>query len=244
MNWTVSVLTALYAIVPLTLGMLFLQRVILRSRQGLHARLFVGLLLSVCGYVVFVQGLNTGLVPLGTQVGSSLLAATTDPHGHISIGGLLILFSVLIGYGATVAEPALIAMGIEVEQITYGACRRTWLIHTVGAGVAVGVAAGMVMTVLALPLIWFVVPAYGLLLIIAHFGSDRFNNIAWDAAGVTTGPITVPMVLALGLGVAPAPLHQAFGILALASAGPILMVSLMGLLIEYAQSSGGKHGRT
>jgi len=98
--------------------------------------------------------------------------------------------------------------------------------------------------VLKLPLWHFILPIYMLLAILGYMGSDRFNNIAWDSAGVTTGPITVPLVLALGLGMAPAPLYQAFGILALASAGPILTVSIMGALIERAQFQGGVHDTT
>jgi len=242
--WLSALETAAEAIIPLVLGMLFLQRVILGSRAGINLRMFIGLLLCVLGYMVFLKGLTTGLMPLGSQVGDHLLAAATDPSGHVSIGGTLIIFALLLGYGATIAEPALAAMGIEVEQITSGACRRTWLIHTVGTGVALGVAVGLVMTVLGLPLWYFILPAYSLLALLGYMGSDRFNNIAWDSAGVTTGPITVPLVLALGLGVAPAPLHQAFGILALASAGPILTVSIMGALIERAQSQGGAHVAT
>jgi len=245
MNVWLSVLqTAAEAIIPLALGMLFLQRVILRSGAGINLRMSLGLLLCVLGYVVFLKGLTTGLMPLGIQVGDHLLVAATDPSGHVSINGTLIVFALLLGYGATIAEPALTAMGIEVEQITSGACRRTWLIHTVGVGVALGAAAGLVMTILGLPLWYFILPVYSLLAMLAYTASDRFNNIAWDSAGVTTGPITVPLVLALGLGVAPAPLHQAFGILALASAGPILTVSIMGALIERAQLQGGAHGTT
>jgi len=242
--WLSALETAAGAIVPLALGMLFLQRVILRSKAGINLRMLIGLVLCVLGYVAFLKGLATGLMPLGIQVGNHLLAAATDSSGHVSINGALIVFAMLLGYGATIAEPALAAMGIEVEQITSGACRRTWLIHTVGVGVALGTAAGLVMTVLGLPLWHFILPAYSLLAILAYTASDRFNNIAWDSAGVTTGPITVPLVLALGLGVAPAPLHQAFGILALASAGPILTVSIMGALIERAQSQGGVHVAT
>jgi len=242
--WLGAIATAAGAIVPLAAGMLLLQRLVLRSRAGLNLRMFIGLALCVLGYMVFLKGLTSGLMPLGIQVGDHLLNAVTDAANQVSVNWVLVAFALLLGYGATIAEPALAAMGIEVEQITSGACRRTWLIHTVGAGVALGVAAGLVMTVLALPLWCFIVPVYGLLSVMAHRGSDRFNNIAWDSAGVTTGPITVPIVLALGLGVAPAPLHQAFGILALASAGPILTVSIMGALIERAQSQGGVYDKT
>lgn len=242
--WLSALETAAGGIIPLVLGMLFLQRFILRSSAGINLRMFIGLLLYVLGYVIFIKGLTTGLMPLGMQVGNRLLVVSTNATGHVSINGILIFFALLLGYGATIAEPALAAMGIEVEQVTSGACRRTWLIHTVGVGVAIGVTTGLVMTVLEWPLWHFILPVYGLLAVLGYMGSDRFNNIAWDSAGVTTGPITVPLVLALGLGLASAPLYQAFGILALASAGPILTVSIMGALIERAQSKGGVHGTT
>jgi len=239
-TWLNALEMAAGAIIPLAFGMLFLQRFILHSSAGINLRMFIGLLLCVLGYVVFIKGLTTGLMPLGMQVGKRLLAVSTNVSGQVSISGILISFALLLGYGATIAEPALTAMGIEVEQVTSGACRRTWLIHTVGVGVALGVTIGLVMTVLEFPLWYFLLPVYGVLAILGYMGSDRFNNIAWDSAGVTTGPITVPLVLALGLGMAPAPLYQAFGILALASAGPILTVSIMGTLIERAQSQRGR----
>lgn len=242
--WLDALAMAAGAIIPLALGMLFLQRIILHSKAGINLRMLIGLSLCVLGYMVFIEGLTTGLMPLGIQVGTRLLAVATNASGHISINGILISFALLLGYGATIAEPALAAMGIEVEQVTNGACRRTWLIHTVGVGVALGVTTGLVMTVLNLPLWFFILPAYILLAILGYVGSDRFNNIAWDSAGVTTGPITVPLVLALGLGMAPGPLYQAFGILALASAGPILTVSIMGALIERAQFQGGTNDAT
>jgi len=103
--WLSALETAAEAIIPLVLGMLFLQRFILGSRAGINLRMFIGLLLCVVGYMVFLKGLTTGLMPLGSQVGGHLLAAVTDPSGHVSISGTLIIFALLLGYGATIAEP-------------------------------------------------------------------------------------------------------------------------------------------
>jgi hypothetical protein len=99
----------------------------------------------------------------------------------------------------------------------------------VSIGVACGVALGVAKLVFDLPLVWLVLPPYLLAALLTAFSSEEFVNVAWDSAGVTTGPITVPLVLAMGLGLGNAT-HavEGFGILTMASAGPIISVMLLG----------------
>ena len=96
-------------------------------------------------------------------------------------------------------------------------------------GVACGIAVGVAKLVLDLPLAWLVVPPYLLAVVLTAFSSEEFVNVAWDSAGVTTGPITVPLVLAMGLGLGNATQAvEGFGILCMASVGPIISVMLLG----------------
>ncbi|HPY15829.1 MAG TPA: DUF1538 domain-containing protein [bacterium] len=148
------------------------------------------------------------------------------------IGGFIVvlIFAFIMGYGATLAEPALNALGMKVEELTVGTFKKSLLMHTVATGVGVGIAVGAAKIIWDISLIWLLAPPYLILLIITKFSSEEFVNIGWDSAGVTTGPVTVPLVLAMGLGIGTqVGVVEGFGILSLASVYPILGVLLVGL---------------
>ena len=145
---------------------------------------------------------------------------------------LLLFFSFGLGYGATVAEPALNAMGITVEHLSNGAFPRRTLVHSVAVGVGLGVGIGVCKVVFGWSMMPMLLTGYGIALVLTLFSSEQFVNLAWDSAGVTTGPVTVPIILSLGLGLASATgASDGFGILAMASVGPIVSVLLVGLLL-------------
>jgi hypothetical protein len=147
-----------------------------------------------------------------------------------------VMFAWALGFGATVAEPALNAMGQTVETLSNGAFRKSMLITAVSGGVATGIALGVVKLIFALPLWWFLLPGYMVALLMTWASSEAFTNVAWDSAGVTTGPVTVPLVLAMGLGFGGAVgALEGFGVLALASLGPIIAVLGLGLVIRLRQ---------
>jgi hypothetical protein len=106
-----------------------------------------------------------------------------------------------MGYGATLAEPALNALGLAVEEITVGVFKKSMLMHAVALGAGTGIALGVLKIILGIPLFWLLAPPYLLLLLLTKVSTEEFVNISWDSAGVTTGPVTVPLVLAMGLGV-------------------------------------------
>lgn len=151
---------------------------------------------------------------------------------------VVILFAFVMGYGATLAEPALNALGITVEEYTAGTFKKSLLMQAVAVGVGTGIAIGISKIVLSIPLVWILVPSYALLIIITKLSSEEFVNIGWDSAGVTTGPITVPLVLAMGLGLgSQVGVVEGFGILASASVYPILTVLLLGIYINRKRSA-------
>lgn len=157
---------------------------------------------------------------------------------YATMGFILVLvFSFGMGYGATLAEPALNALGMTVETLTVGTLKRTKIVQVVSVGVGLGILLGVSRILFDLPLIWMIVPSYVLLLILTFFSEEEFTAIAWDSGGVTTGPVTVPLVLAMGLGIG-GELHisDGFGILAMASTFPIITVLLYGLYSKYTQA--------
>jgi len=152
-----------------------------------------------------------------------------------SFGGIavVLLFAFVMGYGATLAEPALNALGRAVEELTVGTFKKSLLMQAVAIGVGVGIALGVAKIVWDIPLVWLLAPPYLLLIPITKLSTEEFVNIGWDSAGVTTGPITVPLVLAMGLGIgSQVGVVEGFGILAIASVCPILSVLAVGLRVN------------
>ncbi|PJZ36894.1 hypothetical protein CH354_12465 [Leptospira levettii] len=146
---------------------------------------------------------------------------------------IVLAFAFVLGYSATLAEPALSALGNAVEETTVGTFRKSLLIQSVAIGVGFGTLTGILKIVLEIPLIWILVPIYIFLLILNTVSKSEFIEIAWDSAGVTTGPITVPLIIAMGLGIGnQLGTIDGFGILACASAFPILSVLIMGIIVE------------
>jgi hypothetical protein len=229
------------AIVPLVLFLLLVMFVVLRERLQRAGMILYGIGLCVAGMVIFNLGLTYGLSMLGEQSGSMVPGAFTElPHVegsplfNAALGvGISVLFAFLLGFGATLAEPALNALGATVENLTNGAFRKRTLMYAVSAGVAVGIAVGIAKFLYDIPIAWLLIPGYSVAIVLTWLSSEEFVNIAWDSAGVTTGPVTVPLVLAMGLGFGSAVGSiEGFGILSMASIGPIIAVLSTGLWVQ------------
>ncbi len=153
------------------------------------------------------------------------------------IGILLVLiFAFGMGFGATMAEPGLNALGITVEELTVGAIKRSQILFIVSLGVGLGLVLGVVRILYDIPLIWFLLPGYLVLMPLTYLSEDGFTAIAWDCGGVTTGPVTVPLVLAMGLSIGnELNVVDGFGILAMASFMPIITVLTFGLITRARQ---------
>jgi hypothetical protein len=238
----VELLSGLRAIVPLVLFLLLVMRFVLRERVQHPGNIAYGITLAVLGMIVFNLGLSYGLAKLGAQAGGLVPASFTDVTGvsqdplYGLAVGLAIAFSFawLLGLGATLAEPALNALGLTVENLTNGAFRKATLMYAVSFGVAFGLALGVAKIVFGFSIAWLLIPGYGLAVVMTHFSDEEFVNIAWDSAGVTTGPVTVPLVLAMGLGFGHAmDAIEGFGILSMASICPILSVMGAGFWIKW-----------
>jgi hypothetical protein len=192
--------------------------------------------------IIFNVGLSYGLAKLGGQSGglvpSAFTAITVVPESPLYNFGLgitiAVVFAWALGFGATMAEPALNALGMTVESLSNGAFRKQMLIHAVSFGVGTGIALGILKIVFDLPLAFLIIPGYTIAVLLTVVSTEEYVNIAWDSAGVTTGPVTVPLVLAMGLGLGGAVgAADGFGILAMASIGPIVSVLTMGQWVRW-----------
>ncbi|HUW51519.1 MAG TPA: DUF1538 domain-containing protein [Sulfuricella sp.] len=236
-----DILNAMRAILPLTAFLWLVQRFMLKESPKNPAVLIYGITLTIIGMALFGIGLDFGLTALGSQAGE-IFPAAFSKHAAVANSPLYpywtgitlaLLFAALLGFGATVAEPALNALGMTVQNLTDGALTKNLLIRTVAIGVGTGTAIGVAKILFDLSIENMLIPAYTLALVMTFLSSEEYVNLAWDSAGVTTGPVTVPLVLALGLGLGKAVgVEDGFGILAMSSVGPIISVLAVGLWVK------------
>jgi hypothetical protein len=250
---SVEIVSGIRAILPLVVFLFLVLSALLREKLPNRSEIFLGIAFTIIGMCIFNIGLTYGLSKLGGSAGGLVpvafmeVAGFTDSPLYVYAVGLslALLFAWVLGFGATVAEPALNALGITAEQLTNGVFKKRTLILAVSTGVAFGIALGLLKLIFDLPLVYLIWAGYLLALALTVVSSEEFVNVAWDSAGVTTGPITVPLVLAMGLGFGNAT-HavEGFGILSMASIGPIITVLLSGLWSRYRTSAQARAART
>lgn len=237
-----EVILGVRAIVPLVIFLGFVLFVVLRERIKEASIMNYGIFLAVAGMCVFNIGLTYGLAKLGDQSGgliagafSSVEAISASPLYSLSVGiGIAGLFAWVLGLGATLAEPALNALGMTVQNLTNGAFKKSMLMGAVSIGVATGIMLGVLKLIFDFHILYILLPGYALGLFLTVLSTEEFVNVGWDSAGVTTGPVTVPLVLAMGLGFGNAlGSTEGFGILAAASICPIVAVLSLGLYVQF-----------
>tara|TARA_B100000315_G_scaffold106854_1_gene98014 strand:+ start:3818 stop:5557 length:1740 start_codon:yes stop_codon:yes gene_type:complete len=229
------------AIVPLVIFLFLVLKLILRENIPEAGIVIYGLTLSVVGMIIFNVGLSYGLAKLGGQSGSLVPAAfakleniEASPLYDFAVGVFVaLLFAWILGFGATLAEPALNSLGQTVENLTNGTFKKSMLMYAVSIGVGFGIALGVFKIIYEIPISYLLIPGYLLAIVLTVLSTEEFVNVAWDSAGVTTGPVTVPLVLAMGLGFGNAvSAIDGFGILSMASICPILSVLCTGLWVQ------------
>ena len=229
------------AIIPLVIFLFLVLKLVLREKVQDAGILTYGLILCVTGMMIFNVGLSYGLAKLGEQSGSMVPAAfkgieavAGSPLYTYALGIFIAgMFAWLLGFGATLAEPALNALGQTVETLTNGSFKKNTLMFAVSIGVGFGLSLGVMKIIFEWPIAYMVIIGYTLGIVLTAISTEEFVNVAWDSAGVTTGPITVPLVLAMGLGFGNAvDAVEGFGILSMASICPIVSVLITGLWVQ------------
>ncbi len=291
---------ALKAVIPLTVLLLVVLTLLLKSRPAYWDETAFGIGMAVIGIALLTTGIRIGLAPLGDQVGrplprmfrsdareeGRLLLEPFDParvqtafapdgthhlffymrdrdgvptpvpfaperydtltgrYEHVvsrpplfgpqmtRIGiGLVLLFAFGLGYGSTLAEPALSALGRTVEEVTAGTIHHAGVVRAVSIGVGTGLVAGVCRILYDIPMLWMLLPPYLAVLVLTHWSEENFTTVAWDSGGVTTGVVTVPLVMAMGLGIGgELQVVDGFGVLAIASVYPVLTVLIYGMM--------------
>lgn len=217
----------LQAVLPLAALVLILQIAVLAMPFTVVVRFLIGAVMVMAGLLLFLKGVRLGLLPMGQAIGAEL-------PKRVSLGILLVLASAL-AFAATVAEPDVRVLAHQVDYVSGGDIGRSVLVLTVALGVGISVSLAMLRVILGIPIAWILAAGYVAVLALSFFVPAHFVPVAFDAGGVTTGPVTVPFILSLGIGVVSvlggkSALSDGFGIVGIASIGPVIGVMLLGIL--------------
>ena len=225
-------------VVPIALVLFGFQYLVLRRPVPHLRRVVLGFVLVVLGLVFFLQGLEQALFPLGRLMAESLTSPAflglSEPSTDWRDYRWVYLFGAALGFATTIAEPALIAVALKASQVSGGAISPWGLRAAVAVGAATGIALGCLRIVTGAPLPWLIISGYLVLLLQTAFAPRAIVALAYDSGGVTTSTVTVPLVAALGLGLASSvpgrsPVMDGFGMIALTALFPIMTV------LAYAQ---------
>ena len=214
-----------HAVIPLASVVFVLQLVVVGSPRVQILQFLVGLLFVILGLFLFMVGLRVGILPIGEAIGSVIPQA-----GKLS---LIIFYIFLLGFLVTAAEPDVRVLASQVDTVSGGEIPHLLLTYTVALGVGLFLVVSLLKVVFNLSLKYLLIIAYIGVFILAMSTPETFVPISFDAGGVTTGPLTAPFVIALGVGttaVLESKERDRFGFVALASIGPILGVLILGVL--------------
>ncbi len=226
-------------LLPIVLVVAFFQIIVLDQPIPELGNILLGGLSVLIGLTFFVSGLRLGLFPIGENLA----------HSFVNKGSLfwLLLFSFALGFGSTIAEPALLAVSQEaaivasnggIIETTESAINKYVVKIRVTVALAVGfsVMLGVLRILKGWPIHWLIIPGYFLVIIITFVSPDWIVGIAYDSGGVTTSTVTVPLVTAVGVGLASSirgrnPLTDGFGMIAICSLSPIIAVLIFGIVL-------------
>jgi len=226
-------------LLPIILVIAFFQLIVLQQTPDSILQIVIGLVFVVLGLTFFIFGLELGLFPIGESMA----------HAFAKKGSAfwLLTFAFCLGFGTTVAEPALIAIAEEASEIAArgGMIAQgeqsmngyaDGLRYTVAFSVGLAILIGVLRILMNWPIHYIIMTGYILVIVMTGFAPDEIIGIAYDSGGVTTSTITVPLVTALGIGLASSisgrnPMVDGFGLIAFASLLPIVFVLIYGMVI-------------
>jgi hypothetical protein len=222
-NVLMEVLTAISPV--LVLFLLFL--VVFKLPRSMLLTLLKGIVFAFAGLTLFLQGVKVGFMPVGMEMGAIL--------GDLPYRWILIPIGFILGFVATLAEPAVRILSDQVEKSSSGYIKSTIILFTLCFSVGLFIALGMTRVVYGIPFYYIIIPGYLFAIILMFFSKPSFTAIAFDSGGVATGPMTVTFIMALAVGAADQiagrdAIIDGFGLIAMVALAPIIMVMLLGFL--------------
>lgn len=227
-------LEILIALAPLFLIFIMFQIFVFKLSIKSFFNIMVGYLMVFFGLVLFLYGVQIGFVPVGRFIGKTIAGG--------SHSWLLIPIGFILGFVITFVEPSVRILCIEIEKYSSGYIKEKQILYTLSIGVAIAVALAMAKAILAISLIYILIPGYLIAFILAFLAGPDFTSIAFDSGGVTTGPITVTFILSISIGAAiitegADPVLHGFGLVSIVALAPIIAVLIFGIIFR---KKGGK----
>jgi hypothetical protein len=221
-------LEVLKAMLPLVIVIIIMQFTLVKMPLDQFWQFLIGVVMAISGMILFLIGLDVGILPIGEAIGAELPKRRSFP--------LLIIVAFLLGFVATIAEPDVIVLTGQIASVTGGGIGSTFLTAVIGIGIAFFVTIAILRIVFGFRMAYLLAASYLVIIILSFFTPPEFIPVAFDAGGVTTGPMTVPVILALGLGFSSAlagrsAISDGFGLIGLASVGPVIAIMIMGIII-------------
>jgi uncharacterized membrane protein (DUF2068 family) len=239
-RFAATLLTSVRDLLPIILVVGFFQLVVIRQPLPEFGRIVTGFLLVIFGLTLFVRGLEQGLFPIGES-----LAWAFAKRGNLA---LLLIFSFALGFGTTIAEPALTAIADEAATVAAEdgviSHQADALEHyalglriTVAVSVGCAILLGVLRIIRGWPIQYLIIGGYLGVVVMTAFAPPEIIGIAYDSGGVTTSTVTVPLITALGVGLAEIirgrnPMTDGFGLIAFASLTPMIFVMAYGMLTQ------------
>ncbi len=235
----------LFDVLPIAVIIFGFQFLVIRKRIKNLKKVLIGLFYVLIGITFFLLGLEQALFPVGRMMAAQLTDPAFLEAVRITTGALhwsdyywVYIFAFAIGASTTIAEPALIAVAIKANEVSGGTISVWGLRIAVAIGAAVGISLGVYRIVIGAPIHYFIIAGYVIVVIQTFFAPRAIVPLAYDSGGVTTSTVTVPLVTALGLGLAEtvpgrSPLIDGFGLIAFVCLFPIISVMAYAQISEF-----------
>lgn len=247
MNFYLKLKETVFSVAPIMLIVLLLGVTVAPLGGELLLQFTLGGVMVIVGLTIFLLGVDMGILPIGERSGAALTSKRNLP--------LLLIAAFFIGFIVTLAEPDIQVLADQVRSIESSVSK--WgLIFAIAAGVGLFVAIGILRIILSIPLRIILIISYVAVFVLAAFAPSALQGVAFDSGGATTGPMTVPFILALGVGVAAVRTKSAknadknsmdndgsFGLTGIASVGPVLAVIVYAIIIAKMSESAGDAGQ-
>ena len=225
----------LYSVLPIVIIVLLLNFTIAPMENHFIGRFLLGAIFIIIGLSIFLFGADIGITPIGNLMGKTI--AKSNKIWIVAVAGMI------LGFLISIAEPDLHILAGQVDDVTGGALSKNAIVVVVSIGIAVMISLGFMRIVFNQPLNKMLTIIYGVILLFGLFTTSEYLAISFDASGATTGAMTVPFILALGVGVSSLKEgknseEDSFGLIAIASSGAILSVLIMSVFSKTGELTG------
>lgn len=217
------------SILPMTVLILVISWILAPFDRDMMISFLGGAVMMIIGMTLFLFGANISMMEVGSQVGSFMVKRQSLT--------LIILLGFVIGWVITIAEPDVQVLSDQVSDVSGGKVPKMLLVAVVGIGVGIFLVIALLRIIFQIKLYYVLLGGYALIFLIAAFANPTYVPVAFDSGGVTTGPLTVPFILALASGVTSVIRtsksgNDSFGMVGLASLGPVLAVMILGVVYK------------